>query len=155
MNTSSNTQKTVHSTNSLTSETTNHYSIFLGGLPATSSKTQILTSIRKTFKGRPLRSTWKLELKGKKGKNGHLGFGFIHFLDKVDKLNVLSMLQKVKKNQNHQEIEGFEKSSLVILGKKIEVKNAWSIEQHKTITDVDRKKKVYVSCLRKSVKRRK
>lgn len=146
------------------SETEAVFSIFLGGLPPNSKRAQIIDSVNRALLKINVEGEWDLELKGKKGKNGHLGFGFIHFKNRQHQQKALktfseayklSRSKKFKSSKTAQEGEEGENAlvAIYVLGKIIEVKKAWSVEEHKSITDQDRKKKIYVSCLRKSVRR--
>lgn len=141
-------------------ETETVFSIFLGGLPPNSKRAQITDSVNRALLKIGVEGEWDLELKGKKGKNGHLGFGFIHFKNQNHQqkaLRIFSEAYKLSKSKKFKskepEEEGEALVAIYVLGKIIEVKKAWSVEEHKSITDKDRKRKVYISCLRKSVRR--
>lgn len=139
------------------------YSIFLGGLPPSSKKPQIIESVNRALLKIGIEGEWEVELKGKKGKNGHLGFGFVHFKDQNHQKKALKIFKeayKISKQKgnlsNEVQDEEFDDGEIVgiyVLGRIIEVKEAWSVEEHKNITDNERRKKVYISCLRKSVRR--
>lgn len=129
------------------------HSIFLGGLPPNSRRPQITESLNRALLKIGVEGEWDLELKGKKGKNGHLGFGFVHFRDKTHQKKALRIFKNAYQQSRKKKSSSGGSVGIFVLGKIIEVKNAWSVEEHKKITDKDRKKKVYISCLRKSIRR--
>lgn len=109
------------------------HQVFLGGIPALATHADVEEGIRSL---RALSGRWYIILKGKKGQNNHLGFGFLHLESESDIDGLLS--QQIK---------------LYVLGKEIECKKAWSVNEHKSKTHHERLKKLYVSCLKKSTKK--
>jgi RNA recognition motif-containing protein len=107
-------------------------SIFLGGVPPEATLRDVYEAIKREVK---IDKGWVLELKGKSDKCNHLGFGFIHC-----------------ENEHASEVFSYLKS-FTVKGKIVECKQGWTIEEHKHKTDLDRQRKIYVSCIKKNTRK--